>query len=182
MGFVAGFFQKNRNIISMNYDDGTPFIPDAVIMSVSIDPSIQYPEHTMEDGTSKIDHKIVNPTELVVRVLLPDGSLYRSYYQIIKQAMLNSQPITVNSRTDIHANMLINGLPSNESGTAISNGFVDIPLKQALEVSPDVGVLTSSNVSNSSDSDTVNGGQKTANESTETSVALKLAQGIGIDI
>jgi hypothetical protein len=128
-------------------------------------------EHPVETGVTITDHRIILPTEIELSVLLSNTTSneeYRSLYQQIKQLWINATLLTVQTRTDSYANMLITGMPHDETADMFDAIAVGIKLKEALFVQARFGTLPPTSVKNKSNASTVDRGEQQTTTSTST--------------
>jgi len=69
--------------------------------------------HPVEDGTTITDHKVINPIEIELSMIL-SSSDYRSVYQSIKEVFEKSTLLTVQTRSGTYRSMIISAMPHDE--------------------------------------------------------------------
>ena len=78
-------------------------------------------DHPRENGQTNSDYKITLPVEIVMPLVLVDPYV-QDVYDEIKTASLNSTSLTVQTRTGIYSNMVIQETPHDET-TELYNGI-----------------------------------------------------------
>lgn len=142
---------------------GIQLFPTVGILSVSVSPSNQFAQHTLETGVVVSDNKIRMQNKITVKAIL-DPEDYLSVYQKIKEADNNSTKFTVQTRVDSYDNMYIESRPYEESSKmsdtiAMMINFIE---QQFVEVT--TTVLTAAKVKVPADADTTNSGTKLPKE------------------
>ena len=97
------------------YDSGfRQVFQGARITGVMVNPESKKMEHPREDGSKTTDFNIFNQIEIQMFVILPSYS-YRNAYQQIKQFYLNQEFVSVQTRTDIFTNQVLQAMPQEEN-------------------------------------------------------------------
>jgi hypothetical protein len=111
-------------------------------------------EHPVEQGTVVTDHRIINPNEIELSMILPAGE-YRPVYQQIKQYFNSAQLLNVQTRTDTYPNMFIIELPHEEDAEMFDTIPLGIKMKQVLIVSTQTQALPPTAVENTNQQSTI---------------------------
>ena len=90
-------------------------------------------EHPVEDGTVITDHMVVQPVEIDLSMTLTPAT-FRETYREIKDLFLAGRILTVITKTDTYANMLIQGLPHEEAPEMFDTVTLDLKLKEVTVV------------------------------------------------
>lgn len=132
------------------------------IMDVSVKETSTPTKYAVEDGTNRNDHIIYNPTEIGMRFTIAgDVSLL---FNAIKQTYTERALVTVQTRTDVYADMIVTGIPQEQSGAAMDAVMLDISLSEWREVVPEYGELTQAKVAKPEQSSTVKRGSQATTE------------------
>ena len=132
------------------------------IMSLSISEASKVTRYAVEDGTNRNDHVIKNPVEISINMMLV-GEVAQ-LFQLLKQTYLERKLVTVQTKTDVYANMLVEEIP-HEQDTGMTDGVtVTAKLVEWLEVKPEYGELTPKKVAKPRQSDTVKRGSQATSE------------------
>lgn len=115
-------------------------------------------EHPVEDGTVITDHKVIQPIEIELSMLLTSQN-YRSVYQQIKQLYLKGTLLTVQTKAASYANMLIYNIPHDEDPTMYNSLAVGIKLRQVQFVTATFGTLPPKKVKKKTQASTVSRGE-----------------------
>lgn len=96
------------------YDSGfNQLVPDARPVKAIITRSAKVMEHPVENGATITDHRVIEPVEIELALLLNDED-YRSTYRNIFAIFERADLITVQTRVDTYPNMLIAAMPHDE--------------------------------------------------------------------
>jgi hypothetical protein len=123
-------------------------------------------EHPLETGAVITDHRIILPVMIDLSIILASDD-YQSVYQQIKALYTRGELLTVQTRVDSFASMLIEKMPHDESPDMLDGVMLGLSLKEALFVQPQYSKLSPSKVKQSKNSSTVDKGQVSAKETPE---------------
>jgi hypothetical protein len=127
---VIGIFDNNFNQVFLN----TQFIKASVL------DTSQLFAHPLEDGSKTIDHKITNPIEIELQIILA-GNDYKNTYKALKKLDTDATLLTIQTRTDVYPNMLIGALPYEEDAEVFDGMKLNISLKQNRKEASTTGVV-----------------------------------------
>lgn len=88
-------------------------------------------EHPAENGVLIADHHIINPVEIDLYMLIP-VQFYGTVYTQIRQAWVNASNLSVQTKTGIYLNMIIQDLPHEESPDTYDAITMLLRMKQVL--------------------------------------------------
>lgn len=117
---VIGIYDKNFQQLFLN----TKFMKCQVLDTSSLF------SHPLEDGSQMIDHKIKNPLEIQLTIILA-GDEYKNIYKSLKKVDDNAELLTIQTKTDVYKNMLIQALPYEEDAEVYNGIKLTLSLKQA---------------------------------------------------
>lgn len=132
------------------------------IMDVQVQETSTATKYKVEDGTNRNDHIVHNPTEITMRFTLAGEA--SQLFNAIKQTYTERALVTVQTRTDVYADMIVTEIPQDQTGDAVDAVSLDIRLSEWREVVPEYGELTQSNVANPEQSSTVKRGSQATTE------------------
>ena len=132
------------------------------IMDVSVKETSTPTKYAVEDGTNRNDHIIYNPTEIAMRFTIAGD--VSQLFNAIKQTYTDRALVTVQTRTDVYADMIVTGIPQDQSGASMDAVMLDISLSEWREVVPEYGELTQSRVAKPEQSSTVKRGSQATTE------------------
>lgn len=132
------------------------------IMDVSVKETSTPTKYAVEDGTNRNDHIIYNPTEIGMRFTIAGD--VSQLFNAIKQTYTERALVTVQTRTDVYADMIVTGIPQEQSGAAMDAVMLDISLSEWREVVPEYGELTQAKVAKPEQSSTVKRGSQATTE------------------
>lgn len=147
---VVAVFDKNFNQVFVN----------ARPIKAMISEQAKVMEHPIETGAVITDHRIIQPVEIELSLILI-ASDYRNVYQQIKQLYRAGEILTVQTRTDTYQNMLIQKLPHDEDPEMFDVVALALGLKEAQFVTAQFGTLPASKVRDATDASTTQKGQQT---------------------
>jgi len=91
-------------------------------------------EHPIETGAIITDHRIIMPIEIEMSLILASED-YADVYKSIKQYYNNATQLTVQTRSAIYTNQLIEALPHEEDPNMYDALTIALSLKQVITVS-----------------------------------------------
>ncbi|WVH05516.1 hypothetical protein KKJFFJLC_00061 [Vibrio phage vB_VpaS_PGB] len=159
-------------VIAILDEDGNQLFSSAVNIGVSVAPSKVFARHSIENKQVVIDDQFDNPTSLSMRMIL-NPSDYVDVYKEIKTAYDSITNFTIQTKVDLYQNMYLESLPHEEDPSMFNTISMTLEFTEQLIVASDSEVLTTANTSNSSDTDTVDSGQK-SNTDDDGTVAQRL--------
>ena len=150
-------------------ENGNQLFATATILKASTTPSTTYAQHVLEDGTVVSDNAIENQTRISMALIF-DSNDYPQVYKAIKNAKANRTKLTVQTRVDSYPNMYIEAIPSEESAGLFDTVQVIVDFIEQQFGSVVIEQLSSSDVANPSDSDTVDRGEQLPKEDSGTTL------------
>lgn len=118
-------------------DDGfAQVFRDARPMKAAVKEEAKLMEHPLEDGSVVTDHMVIQPVEIELSMtLIPET--YRETYKEIKEMFRQGKILTVMTRADTYANMIIQGLPHDEVPEIFDTVILSLNLKEVTIVRPE---------------------------------------------
>ena len=104
------------------------------IMDVQVQETSTVTKYKVEDGTNRNDHIVHNPTEMLMRLTL--AGEVSQLFNAIKQTYTERALVTVQTRTDVYADMIVTEIPQDQTGAAMDAVTLDIRLSEWREVVP----------------------------------------------
>lgn len=150
------------------------------IMDVSVQETSTVTKYKVEDGTNRNDHIVHNPTEIIMRFTLAGD--VSQLFNAIKQTYTSRDLITVQTRTDVYADMIVTEIPQDQTGAATDAVTLNVRLSEWREVVPEYGELTQARVAKPEQSSTVKRGSQATSEVSDAkqeSVALSIKRAFG---
>lgn len=140
-------------------NSGNQIFADAKIMSYDDKPEAQIFQHPMESGVSFMDHRVANPLEITLSLIL-EKDVYRSTYNEIFNQYKSGSICTIQSRTTRAQNMVILTMPQEQTAEHYDAIPINLTFRQMTFVVPSQGTMTPENTANPADSNTVQQGMK----------------------
>jgi len=122
-------------------------------------------EHPLETGAVVTDHRIVLPVQIELSLLLTTQD-YRAVYQEVRDLFERGELLTVQTRVDSFASMLIEKMPHDETPELLDGVALGLSLKEAQFVTPEFSSTTNTTktVKKPKDASTVKRGQQQPKE------------------
>lgn len=117
-------------------------------------------DHPLEDGSSVVDHRVIQPTEIEMPVILP-ASEYRSLYQEINKSWLNTELFYIHTRAGIYKSMALAAMPHEENPEQADVLAMVLRFKEVKLVATQYQVLSNKNVARPADQSTVKRAEQT---------------------
>lgn len=116
-------------------------------------------EHPIETGATITDHRVIQPIEIELSMILASDD-YRSVYQQIRQLYLDATLLTVQTKTATYENMLISEMPHDEDPDQFDSVILALRMKEVDFVTATFGTLPASKVANPVNASTTQSGEK----------------------
>jgi hypothetical protein len=100
-------------------------------IKASIKRDVKDMTHPLETGAQVTDHRVINPVEIELSMILP-GAEAKQVYQQIVQEFLKSTILIVQTRADVFKDQFIIAMPHEESADAIDAFMLSFKTKQVL--------------------------------------------------
>ena len=124
-------------------------------------------EHPLEDGSSIADHRVIQPTEIELPVMLP-AKEYRSLYQEINKAWLGTELFYVHTRAGIFKSMAFAAMPHDENPEQAEVIPMVLRLKEVKLVATQYQALPAKKVARAADQSTVKRAEQTGVKTNDT--------------
>jgi hypothetical protein len=111
--------------------DFTQVFPLARPIKAIVKETAKVMEHPLETGATITDHRIINPVEIELSMVIPSIA-YLGVYETIKQYYLNATLLTVQTKSGVYPNQIIASLPHEENPETFSVLTMALTLKQVL--------------------------------------------------
>lgn len=117
-------------------------------------------EHPLETGATVVDYSIILPVTIELSLILASDD-YKAVYQQVRDLFLQRTLLTVQTRVDSFASMLIEKMPHEETSDMFDGVALALSLREALFVTPQFSNLKVASPQNST---TVQRGQQQPGE------------------
>jgi hypothetical protein len=162
--FLPGFFYDQVAIFDQNFKQ---IFATARPLKAVVKEQAKLMEHPIETGATIVDHRIILPVEIELSLVLESyfgvSVEYQQVYNAIREAYLNSVLLTVQTRSGVYTNQLIQSLPHEEDPTQYDVLTLALSLKQVIFVTAQYGTTPK----NPSNSNTTNRGMQLPMSATE---------------
>lgn len=139
---------------------GNQLFTEAAAMKCNVNRSSKIMDHPLENGSPVSDYKIINPIEIDLGIMIDSQDLANTY-GLISAAFASSQFLTVQTNAGSFVDMVIQGLPHDESPDMYGMLVLGLRLREIQLVTVQFQALTASDVEKPTDQSTVNIGEQT---------------------
>lgn len=165
----------SSDVLGIYNSDGTQLFTLARPVKASIREEAKPMEHPVEDGTVITDHRIIQPVEIDLSLVL-SSSDYKDVYQAIRAAFLASNLLIVRTRTGSYGNMFMYKIPHEENPDVFDGITLAMTLKEVKIVTASVGKLPATAVKHSRATSKQNRGQQSEKTATAATSSATTAQ------
>jgi hypothetical protein len=123
------------------------------ILSAMVNEQSEMPEHPIESGAKITDHKIIQPVEIDVRLVMPTY-MYASVVRELNDLYTNSTQLRIKTKMQWYDNMVLQDKPHEEAPETVDRVVYTLHFKQVFIVEPKYIALPVSKVSNVENSST----------------------------
>lgn len=109
----------------------------------------------LENNTMIIDHKVIDPVDLKLSVLL-NSEEYQSGYDFFKSLFLNSSEVVIKTKATLYERMILIDMPHDENADVFDTFILNLSFREVIEES---AIKSSFVPANADDSSTVNVGR-----------------------
>ena len=147
------------DIIGVFTKDFTQVFARARPLKVSVKEESKLMEQPLETGANTVDHRIIQPVEIELSMIL-QAEDYRDTYDDIKQFYLDGTLLSVLTQTASYDSLMIESMPHEEGGEMYDAITLALKLKEVHFVTPEFGIVPRS----PKDSSTVDRGNQQSKE------------------
>lgn len=160
--FAANYSSYSQDVMGVYDSNFNQLFVDARPIACKVNPTAKMMEHPLESGATIVDHRIINPVEIELNVILTPAN-YLDAYNEIKAVFTGTNSVTVQTIADVYPNMFIEAMPYDHSAEVIDTITMIIKLKEAQIVQSKTQTVQ---VKNPADSATVSTGSQNGTTST----------------
>lgn len=131
-------------------------------MRVTVRETSKLTTWTVEDGTQRTDHRVVDAVEIDIPFMLTDDT--RQLFEQMRQAYLDGALLIVQTKARSYPDMMIYEIPHEETPDMGDSLPVAVKLREIRVVTPEFGKLPPRKVVNPAQADTVSKGQQQTTE------------------
>jgi hypothetical protein len=138
LGAVTPFFQTdNVAVFTQGYRQ---IFRAARILKAVVKEQAKIMEHPVETGIVITDHRVIQPVEIELSLILNSRD-YKDVYATIRQYYLAGTLLVVQTRAGVYENQIIESLPHEEDPTIYDALTVALSLKEVIFVTAQYGVV-----------------------------------------
>lgn len=165
LGLQALIARYSQDVVALYAQDesGAPteqLVPEAHIMKASINVQAKIFRHPLADGTTIIDHRIVQPIEIELAVVLsntrrlfreagisinePSNDVLRNTYNVLLKFFNAGTLLAIQTRTSYYPNLVLQSIPYQETTDVYNGAVVVINAQETQFAIPTVGIYSPS--------------------------------------
>lgn len=114
--------------------------PNAKVMKVTVKEEAKLMEHPVETGIIIVDHRIILPVEIELSIFI-ENAYYLDTYKIMRGLYLNGTLLSVQTRTGVYDNQIIESMPHEEDPDYYDAITIALKLKQVQFTTAKYGVV-----------------------------------------
>lgn len=146
------------------FDSGlTQLFVGARPIKATVKPTAKLMEHPIEDGASITDHRVFQPIEIELSMVLTPETFMDTHKEIVA-AFGSKTPMSVQTKADTYSNMYITEIPHDEEPDVYDTISVALKLREAQIVTAQYAALPPSKVKKKANSSTTKTGQKNSSD------------------
>lgn len=149
----------DQDVVGIFDDEFRQLVESARPMRAAVSPSAKLMTHPREDGAQIADHRIINPVEIEITAILTPAE-YRAAYQQLQDLFRQSRAVTVQTRAAVYPNMVLVGLPHDESPEVADTLPVVLRFVEVLTISAQFQALPRRAVRFDDDTSSANRGEQ----------------------
>jgi Dit-like tail protein len=161
------------DVVGVFDSDFNQIFPEARPIKASVREAAKVMEHPVEDGSTITDHRVIEPTEIELTVLLTNEE-FRDTYNKIRTYFRQTETLIVQTYTGSYPDMIIEAMPHDESGGDVGMIPIALKLREVLLVTaqfqalPPAAVAPGANGAGKRNASTVKRGEQTGKTETPT--------------
>lgn len=164
----------SSDVVAVFDQNFTQVFEKARPMKIRISEFAKVMEHPIETGATITDHRVIEPIEIEIDIIMTSAD-YRSVYQQIRQLYIDATLLTVQSRTANYSNMLISEIPHDEDPDVFDAVILTIKMKEVFFVTAQFGTLPPSAVANPVNASTQEQGNQQTKDETNASILKQVS-------
>lgn len=143
------------------YDDNFNVLwTGSIPMKCNVNPTSKLMQHPLETGATIVDHKVKNPVELTLGLVL-SGRSARNLYGQIQKVYDAGTLLTVQTKASTYRNMVLYEMPHDEAPENYDMLVMALKLQEAQFVEATYGTIPASKVANKANASTKQRGEQT---------------------
>lgn len=150
------------DVVGIYDEDFNQLIPEGRPIKASIVEPSKLMEHPLEDGSTVVDHRILQPAEVELTIIA-DHELWQRYYAIYGEAEL----VTIQTKSTTYDNMVIESINSDETTDVFDRVPIVLKFKEVVFVETQFQALPPAAVSKKTNASTVKRGEQTGKPTAE---------------
>lgn len=168
---MSEFDATAADVVGVFDSDFNQLFPEGRPIKATIKETAKGMEHPVEDGSTITDHRVIEPTEITLTLVLV-GEEYPDTYGTIKALFLKSDLLIVQTKTGSYPNMMIVEMPHDETADVFDGIPMELQLREVQLVTaqfqalPPAAVQPGANGRGKRNASTVKRGEQTGKPET----------------
>jgi hypothetical protein len=150
------------DVVGIYDEDFNQLVPEGRPIKASIVEPSKLMEHPLEDGSTVVDHRILQPAEVELTIIA-DHELWQRYYAIYGDAEL----VTIQTKSTTYDNMVIESINSDETPDVFDRVPIVLKFKEVVFVETQFQALPPTAVAKKTNASTVKRGEQTGKPTAE---------------
>lgn len=142
---MSEFDVTATDVVGVFDSDFNQLFPEGRPIKATIKETAKGMEHPVEDGSTITDHRVIEPTEIQLTLVLV-GEEYPDTYGTIKALFAKSELLIVQTKTGSYPNMMIVEMPHDETADVYDGIPMDLTLREVLLVTAQFQALPPASV------------------------------------
>jgi hypothetical protein len=142
-----------------------PLFQTANPMQVNVRETAKLTTFAVEDGTRRTDHRVIDPVEISLPLLLVQDS--RNVFEALRQAWLDGTELVVQTKVRSYPRMMISEIPHDETPDQGESIPVAVRLLEVTVITPEYGELPPRKVANKAQASTTKKGNQQTTQTSE---------------
>lgn len=151
------------DVVGIFDEDFQQLAPGARPMQAFVREEARLMDHPIESGATITDHRVIQPVEVTLSLMLDDPA---NDYEQIKAIYRAAALVTVQTRTGTYNNLLIAALPHDETPDVFDKTPLSLTLREVVLVEAQFQALPPRQVADPRDASTSKRGQKSTTTET----------------
>jgi hypothetical protein len=149
----------------LNSESLQPLFAGAAPMRVTVRETSKLTSWPVEDGTQRTDHRVLDPVEIELPLLLATEDA-RNLFNQLRQAFVAGDELVIQTKVRSYESMMIVEMPHDQMPEQGDSIPVAVRFKEVRVIKPEFGTLPPQQVANPAQASTVQrGGQQTTEAS-----------------
>ncbi len=151
----------NISVVAILDSNFNQILADARPIKATVKETAKTMTHPVEDGSVITDHRIIEPIEISLSLLISVDN-YKDVYEQLKSNFINSNILKIMTKTGLYENLIISAMPHDETPEMLGALAIAVSFKEVKIVTPETVQLAPKSPKHSGTKN--NGKQQSTNE------------------